>query len=51
LLVAYLENDFSSIISSESCVQPRLALFARAPFNGKRVAMSTNIGLMLSVDF
>jgi len=50
-LVAYLENDFSSVLSPDSSVQPRLALFVRAPFNGKRSAMSTNLGLMFSVDF
>jgi len=49
--VGYLENDFSSVMSPDSSVQPRLALFARVPFNGKRVAMSTNLGIMFSCDF
>jgi len=50
-LVAYLENDFSSVMCDNTAVQPRLALFARVPFNGKRSAMTTMVGLVASFDF
>ena len=48
--VAYLENDFSSVMRDDASFQPRLALYARVPFNGKRVAMTTNLRLVLSFD-
>ncbi len=35
----------------EPPIYPRLSLFAQLPFNGKRVAVTSNIGLTLAFDF
>ncbi len=35
----------------EPAVYPRISLYARLPFNGKRVAATSNIGLTLGFDF
>ncbi len=32
-------------------IYPRFALYAQIPFNGKRVAATTNLGLIASIDF
>jgi len=50
-IVVYAENDFSWCVDDAACVQPRLALYARIPFNGVRSAATTNIGLTFSLDF
>lgn len=35
----------------DGCVRPQVALYARVPFNGKRAALTTTIGTIISFDF
>lgn len=43
--------DFNDHLDDDASVIPHFALFAQVPFTGKRVAISTLIGGMISLDF
>ena len=46
-----LSYDFSVHQCQDAWYIPQAALFARLPFNGKRAAAFTTVGLLLAVDF
>lgn len=51
LIMPRLTYDFQANLSSDCAARPQLGFFGRFPFNGKRVALVSTVGVVLSVDF
>lgn len=45
------DYDFGAHLRDESPLVPRLELYARIPFNGKRMVANTMLGMTIAVDF
>lgn len=45
------DYDFGTHMDDDSLVTPRLSLYARFPFNGKRIATNTMLGATFALDF
>jgi hypothetical protein len=45
------DYDFGTHMDDDAWVTPRLSLYARCPFNGKRIAANTMVGATFALDF
>ena len=50
-IILRADYDIGSRLGDDPRIYPRVSLYARLPFNGKRVAVTSNIGLTISFDF
>ncbi len=50
-IIVRADYDIGGHFGDHPSVYPRVSLYARFPFKGKRVAVTTDIGLTLSLDF
>lgn len=50
-VIAKTTYDFGVHMSPDSCAFPQLAVVARLPFNGKRIAVVPSIGVTFAIDF
>lgn len=50
-LILRADYDFGVHMSPDSIIVPRISLYARLPFNGKRVATNSTVGATLAIDF
>ncbi len=50
-VVLRADYEIGSLFSDESRIYPRISVYAQLPFNGKRVAVTSNIGLTIGIDF
>lgn len=51
LLIPKINYDLQANLGSDCPVRPQIGFFGRFPFNGKRVALVSTLGVALSIDF
>ncbi len=51
MIIPKINYDFQAQLGPDCRVRPQIGLFGRFPFNGKRVALVSTLGVALSFDF
>ncbi len=50
-LIVRADYDFADLLGPDASANPRLSLYARLPFNGRRIAAESMIGVTFAIDF